>query len=255
MTLLVVHGFAVPSRDRATLKARFELSGKLDSSFLGSLKELCGVTASSFGLSSKRSPLLKTRGQLPRNGSLISGAGLHRTHRTALLDVHLGAITRGLGGGLRRLLRGAGLGQPRWLTRWRASFIAQSWAPLLDESTALSGAAPRPQRAQSRATTQRARTLGIAAGSDHIGKLQSIQPSATIGVLPPTSTPHTVGPALEYYSQYCQHSAMVGLTLEVSTAPYPTLAGAAHAPGPRRPLSDGPRSESASTPGSPRDAP
>ncbi len=39
----------------------------------------------------------------------MSGEGLHRTHRTALLDVHLGAITRGLGGGLRRILRG----QPR----------------------------------------------------------------------------------------------------------------------------------------------
>ena len=34
-----------------------------------------------------------------------------------------------------------------------------------------------------------------------------------------------------YYSQYCRHSAMVGLTLEVSTAPYSTLAGAAHASG------------------------
>ena len=31
------------------------------SSFLGPLKELCGVTASSFGLSSRRPPLLKTK--------------------------------------------------------------------------------------------------------------------------------------------------------------------------------------------------
>ena len=94
-----------------------------------------------------------------------------------------------------------------------------------------SGAGPRPHCAKSRTTTQRARTLGVAAGSDHIGNLQSIQPSTTIGVLPPTSTPHMVGPALEYYSQYCQHSAMMGLTLEVSTAPYPTLAGGVHASG------------------------
>jgi hypothetical protein len=50
-----------------------------------------------------------------------------------------------------------------------------------------------------------------------------------------------------YDSQYSQHSAMVGRTLEVSTAPYPTLAGAVHAPGPRRPLSDGPRSLNART--------
>ncbi len=96
------------------------------------------------------------------------------THRTALLDVHRGAITCGLGGGLRRILRGAGLGQPRWPARWRASFIiGQSWAPLLDESTAPSGAGPRPQRAQPRATTQRARMLRIAAGSGHIENLQS----------------------------------------------------------------------------------
>jgi hypothetical protein len=98
------------------------------------------------------------------------------THRTALLVVHRGAITRGLqvGGGLRRILRGASLGKPRWPARWRASFIiGQSWAPLLDESTALSGAGPRPQRAQSRTTTQRARMLQIAAGSGHIGNLQS----------------------------------------------------------------------------------
>jgi hypothetical protein len=88
-------------------------------------------------------------------------------------------ITRGLGGGLRRILRGAGLGKPRWPARWRASFIAQSWAPLLDESTALSG--PGLQRAQPRATTQRARTLGIAAGSDHIGNLKS---TVLLAVLP-----------------------------------------------------------------------
>ncbi len=119
-------------------------------------------------------------------------------------------MTRGLGGGLRRVLRDRP-GQPRW----RTSFIAQSssWAqaPLLNGSTALSGAAPGPQRAQSRTTAQRARTLGIAAGFGHIGNLQS---------------------AVLLYSQYCQHSIMVGLTLEVSTAPTRLW----QAPGSRRDL-------------------
>jgi hypothetical protein len=65
---------------------------------------------------------------------------------------------------------------------WRASFIiAQSWAPLLDGTTALSGVAPRPQRAQPRATTQRACMLRIAAGSGHIGNLQS---TVLLAVLP-----------------------------------------------------------------------
>jgi hypothetical protein len=49
-------------------------------------------------------------------------------------------------------------------------------ASLLDESPALSGAAPGPQCAQSRTTTQRARTPGIAAGSRPIGNLQSTVP-------------------------------------------------------------------------------
>jgi hypothetical protein len=52
---------------------------------------------------------------------------------------------------------------------------------------------------------------------------------------------------VQYDSQYCQHSAMVGLTLGVSTALYPTVAGGVHAPGPHQPLSDGPRSLNAST--------
>jgi hypothetical protein len=86
----------------------------------------------------------------------------------------------------------ASLGQPRWRARWRASFIAQSWAPLPNESTALSRAAPGPKRAQSRTTAQRARTLGVPAGSDHvgvpagsdhIGNLNSTSP-VLLGVLP-----------------------------------------------------------------------
>jgi hypothetical protein len=91
---------------------------------------------------------------------------------------------------------GAGLGQPRWPARWRASFIvAQSWAPLLDDSAALSGAAPRPQRAQPRTTTQRARMLGIAAGPCHIGNLQSI--TVRLEVLP-ALRPGATNPRGEY---------------------------------------------------------
>ena len=47
----------------------------------------------------------------------------------------------------------------------------------------LSGTAPGPQRAQSRATTQRARTLGVPAGSGHIANLHSTAP-VLLGVLP-----------------------------------------------------------------------
>jgi hypothetical protein len=47
----------------------------------------------------------------------------------------------------------------------------------------LSGTAPGPQRAQSRTTTQRARTLGVPAGSGHIGNLHSTAP-VLLGVLP-----------------------------------------------------------------------
>ena len=50
---------------------------------------------------------------------------------------------------------------------------------------------------------------------------------------------------VRYDSQYSRHSAMVGLTLDVSTAPYPTVTGAVHAPGAPRPLSDGQRSPNA----------
>jgi len=78
----------------------------------------------------------------------------------------------------------------------------------------LSGTAPGPQRAQSRTTTQRARTLGVPAGSGHIGNLQSIRSGTTRST---ASTPHTCRPPRE-----------------ASPAP-DTRAGAVHAPGPRRP--------------------
>jgi hypothetical protein len=65
--------------------------------------------------------------------------------------------------------------------RWWASLTAQSWAHLVNGTTALSGTAPGPQCAQSRTATQRARALGIAAGSDHIGNLQS---TVLLAVLP-----------------------------------------------------------------------
>jgi hypothetical protein len=57
--------------------------------------------------------------------------------------------------------------------RWWASFTAQSWAHLVNGTTALSANRPRPQCAQPRTTTQRACTLRIAAGSGHIGNLKS----------------------------------------------------------------------------------
>jgi hypothetical protein len=85
-------------------------------------------------------------------------------------------------------------------------FIAQSWAPLPNESRALSGtaslSAPGPQCAQSRTTTQRARTLGIAAESGHIGNLQSTQPSTTIGVPPPALHNGRTSPRGEPCPQY-----------------------------------------------------
>ena len=51
----------------------------------------------------------------------------------------------------RELRDPAGLGKPRcqWPAQWRASFIARSWAPPLNESTALSGRRPGSQCAQS----------------------------------------------------------------------------------------------------------
>ena len=58
----------------------------------------------------------------------------------------------------------------------------------------LSGTAPGPQRAQSRATTQRARTLGVPAGSGHIAKLR-------------------------YYSEYFQHSAYMPTTPRAEPCP------------------------------------
>jgi hypothetical protein len=59
---------------------------------------------------------------------------------------------------------------------------------LLDESAAPSVAAPRPQRAQPRATTQRAHTLRFAGGSGHIGNLQSAVLLAVLPALRPGGT-------------------------------------------------------------------
>ena len=165
------------------------------------------MTAPSFGVSSKRSPLLKTKkaasSQLQSNQrrGTPSGRTVTPSFMRTSAPSHAG-WEAGSGASCRGPASSSRDGRPDGGRHLLRSLC-----------TALSGAAPRPQRAQSRTTTQRARTLPIAAGSDHIGNLQSIQPSTTIGVLPPTSTPHTVGPALEYYSQYSRHSAMVGLTL------------------------------------------
>jgi hypothetical protein len=57
----------------------------------------------------------------------------------------------------------------------------------------LSGAAPGPQRAKSRTTPQRARTLGVPAGSDNIGNLHS-RSGTTRST---SSTPHTCRPPRE----------------------------------------------------------
>jgi hypothetical protein len=97
-----------------------------------------------------------------------------------------GAVICRLGGGLRSVMQGPASASPLAITCMMAGiFIAHTWAPLPNESRALSGTAPGPQFAESRTTAQRARTLRIAAGSNHIGNLQSIQPSTTIGVPPP----------------------------------------------------------------------
>ncbi len=55
------------------------------SSFLGPLKEPCGLTASSFGLSSKRSPLLKTkrcRQVAPKWAQLLSKGSIFERRKT-----------------------------------------------------------------------------------------------------------------------------------------------------------------------------
>ncbi len=98
-----------------------------------------------------------------------------------------GAIARGLAAGrARRIVQRTGLGKLRRPAEWRASFIAQSLASLI-ESAALSGTRHGPQCAQPRTATQRARALRIAAGSDHVGSLKSIQSGTTSSA---SSTPH-----------------------------------------------------------------
>ena len=80
----------------------------------------------------------------------------------------------------------------------------------------LSGTTPGPQRAKSRTTTQRARTLRVAAGSGHIGNLHSTAP-VLLGVLP----------ALRIHADNPERPAL----------PLILVTGAVHVPGPRRPSS------------------
>ena len=134
------------------------------------------------------------------------------THLTALLDVHLGAITRGLGGGLRRILRvpasasrggrpdgGRHLLRSRGLRCWTNARHFQA-LPLACSVLSRELRRKGPVRWESRRGLTTSESCRVSN-------------PATIGVLPPTSTPHTVGPALEYYSQYCQPFALERLTL------------------------------------------
>ncbi len=81
-------------------------SSESGSSFLGPLKGLSGVTASSFWAIIEEVTASEDKRAASSQWQSNQRAGLHRTQRTALLDVRLGAIPRGLGGGLRRILRG-----------------------------------------------------------------------------------------------------------------------------------------------------